>query len=319
MFVKIAFPKESMPNTLAHFAVHGLITRRLIPKADLPWVYFGCIIPDLPWIGQRLAKSLLPDLDVVAIRLYAINQASLFISLLLCGGLALLTDSSRRVFAILGLGTLLHLLLDACQIKWGNGVSFIVPLDWRLIRFDLFWPESPTNSLLTIGGLVYFGATLRTAVSFDPLFSPNRRQWGLAAALLVCYVTLPGLWLQATVDADNHFVRTLDGSGNNAGKIFEIDRSVYRATADGGYLENLTGKELAIPRLEVADGAQISVRGRILGAGRAEVIEFYVHRNHFRDGATILGLGLVTLLWLWCLFYSTQFTCWKERKWRSRN
>lgn len=301
------FCKDSMPNTLAHFAVHGLITRRLLPKADLAWIYLGCVIPDLPWIGQRLAKVLLPALDVVSIRLYAINQASLFVSLLLCAGLALLTQNSRRIFAILGLGSLLHLLLDACQIKWGNGVSLMVPVDWRLLRFDLFWPESRLNDLLTVGGLVYFGLKLRAAASFRPRWSRNLRRWGLAAVLAACYLTFPLLWLQPATEANNHFVRTLRDSGKSTGEVFEIDRSVYRDGADGGTLDNLTGNDLVIPRLQLADGTKVSVRGRILGAGRGEVTDLHVHRSRLRDGATILGLALLASLWLWCVFAPTLF------------
>ena len=59
-----------------------------------------------------------------------------------------------RVFLVLGFGVLLHLLIDACQIKWGNGPHFLVPFDWRLTNFGFFWPEQlPSHLLTALGGL----------------------------------------------------------------------------------------------------------------------------------------------------------------------
>jgi len=43
-----------MPNTLAHLAVHGFATRAVLRGADLKWVFVGCVIPDIPWIIQRV-------------------------------------------------------------------------------------------------------------------------------------------------------------------------------------------------------------------------------------------------------------------------
>lgn len=52
-----------MRNTIAHFGVHGLATRGLLPKASLPLVYLGCMIPDVPWISQRIVNALIPRID----------------------------------------------------------------------------------------------------------------------------------------------------------------------------------------------------------------------------------------------------------------
>ena len=46
-----------MPNTLAHLCVQGIATRSLIKDADLKWIYTGCVIPDVPWILQRVIRS----------------------------------------------------------------------------------------------------------------------------------------------------------------------------------------------------------------------------------------------------------------------
>ena len=100
-----------MPNTLAHFGVQGLITHTIIKDADPKWIAFGCLIPDLSWILQRAIAELLPQGDAYELRLYAIAQASLFISLLLCGAAALISAAPSKICRILALNVLLHLLL----------------------------------------------------------------------------------------------------------------------------------------------------------------------------------------------------------------
>ena len=47
-----------MPNTLAHLGVQALVTRTLLPRAELRWIALGCVIPDLPWIAQRALRTL---------------------------------------------------------------------------------------------------------------------------------------------------------------------------------------------------------------------------------------------------------------------
>ena len=61
-----------MPNTLAHLGVGGVLTRSLVPDADLRWVYIGCVIPDVPWILQRVAYSLPISVDLYNLRLFGV-------------------------------------------------------------------------------------------------------------------------------------------------------------------------------------------------------------------------------------------------------
>jgi hypothetical protein len=35
-----------MPNTLAHLGIQGVATLSWLKKADLKWIFIGCIIPD---------------------------------------------------------------------------------------------------------------------------------------------------------------------------------------------------------------------------------------------------------------------------------
>ena len=91
-----------MPNTLGHLCVQGLATRAVIRGADFKWILLGCVLPDLPWILQRVIRVLAPEIgSPYDLRLYSIVQGSLVISLLLCGALALASAAPARVMAIL--------------------------------------------------------------------------------------------------------------------------------------------------------------------------------------------------------------------------
>lgn len=145
-----------MPNTIAHIGINGLLTRSLIKTSDLFWIYFGTLIPDFPWIFQRAVETFFPSINGYDLRLFAIVQATLFLSILFSGAMAFLSDSPKKTFLILSFGSLLHLLLDSLQIKWANGVHLIAPFNWELLNFSLFWPESSPTYILTLGGIVYF-------------------------------------------------------------------------------------------------------------------------------------------------------------------
>ncbi len=127
-----------MPNTLAHFGVQSVLSHAALHDAEPKWVILGCLIPDLPWIFQRVVAELFPRVPAYELRLYVIVQASLGISLLLCATVALLTSAPFKVFRILAVNTLVHLLLDACQIKWANGVHLFAPFSWELLTLDGF-------------------------------------------------------------------------------------------------------------------------------------------------------------------------------------
>ena len=127
-----------MPNTLGHIGVQGVVTRLVFRDADSRWLLTGCILPDLPWIFQRAAVAAVPSLDLIDLRLYCVGQATLAGGLLLAGVLAALSRRPRVVFGVLGLNVILHLLLDACQRKWGGGVHLLAPLSWQDLRIGLF-------------------------------------------------------------------------------------------------------------------------------------------------------------------------------------
>ena len=143
-----------MPSTLGHIAVQGLLTRPAFPRLAARWILLGAVLPDLPWILKRITLVAIPSIDPYDARLYFLIQASLVFCLLLAGALAALSRRPRLVFSCLAVSSLLHLLTDATQIKWGVGVHLLAPVSWEPLKLGLFWPESLPSILLTLVGLV---------------------------------------------------------------------------------------------------------------------------------------------------------------------
>ena len=92
-----------MPNTLAHFGIQGVVGGALLRSADAKWVFLGCVIPDVPWILQRVVRTVVNGVDPYDLRLYAIAQASFVGCLFLCGVFSAVSDKPRKVFTILTL------------------------------------------------------------------------------------------------------------------------------------------------------------------------------------------------------------------------
>ena len=100
-----------VPNTLAHIGIQGLATRSIIKDADLKWVLVGCVIPDVPWIIQRLAR-LVSEVNPYELRLYATVQSSFFFCLILSLLLSTLSKTYWKTFTILSINAFFHLILD---------------------------------------------------------------------------------------------------------------------------------------------------------------------------------------------------------------
>lgn len=288
-----------MPNTLAHLGVGGLITRLVIPEADSRWIFAGCVIPDVPWIMQRVVTSSPLDVDVYDLRLYAISQASLAGCLLLAGALALLSAAPGKTFAILALNALVHLLLDACQTKWGNGVHLLAPISWQMWNFGLFWPESIVTYGLSVFGLGYFlwdwrrGGGEAIPLRFAPL-----RRWLGATLLAAAYVLAPAAMMSGPEKADNHFVKTLRATEMRNGKHTEFDRNSYVCDDEHCALITFAGEPLDVTGVRPEVSSTVSVRAVFTDNTTIQICQLHIHPHGIRDYASAVGLGLVVFIWL---------------------
>ena len=279
-----------MPNTLAHLGAQGFSSRAL-KWAQPHWIATGCLIPDLPWILQRLAARM-PGIDLLDLRLYCVVQASLFFCLLLSAALAMFDRNSIAAFIIIGLNCCAHLLLDACQTKWANGVHLFAPFSWQMINFGFFWPEHAVTYLLTAAGIAYAIFLWRKAQLAAELAMPHGHKRLVATGLLVAYVALPAAFMHTAERADNHFVRTLREREHRTGRRIEFDRCSY----ENGTLSPFTGEILASAGLALPTAATVSIKGVFLASDSIRVEAYHVHNIAFRDGASYIGIILVGII-----------------------
>jgi hypothetical protein len=287
-----------MPNTLAHLGAQALVSRAIIRDAEHKWIYLGCVLPDVPWMTQRVLRASIPGLDPYDLRLYAIAQSSLVVSLVLAGALAAVSETTRRVLAILTLNCLLHLLLDALQTKWANGVHLFAPFSWHIWNAGLFWPESTPAYALSGFGLVYVAwAARRASVDSTGFATRSTRRAVLAGTLLLLYLALPLAFAPAVERSDSHSVKTLRDRPARVGREVAFDRVLYTQSKEGPLLRSFAGEGLKVLDADVQGSAQVSVRGLFVDSHTVRAHELHVHRPRLRDLATLLGLGLVATVW----------------------
>ena len=291
-----------MPNTLAHLGIQTLVTRAMIRGADVKWIWAGCVLPDLPWILQRAGRAVVPGLSPYDFKLYAIAQSTLLLCLVLSAALACFTDRPRRVFAILGLGSVMHLLLDALQTKWANGVHFFAPLSWELVNFGLFWPEdAPTWILTGLGLAMALYAFIRLPDGGTDLVRPRRGRLATMLVLMSLYLGGPVALMGGPLAADNHFVATLQAIEDRPGRAVAFDRNRLLRDGETAELIAWTGERLAVTGTLSEANITASVRGWFRDRKIIEITAFHEHPQGLRDLASYLGLCLVLAWWGRCL------------------
>ncbi len=286
-----------MPNTLAHLGINGLVTRYVIKQADLLLIYIGAIIPDIPWIFQRIAPSLYPALNLYDLRLYNVIQASFFFCVIFSTALAQFFIDTKRTFIIFSTGSLMHLLLDSFETKWANGVQLFAPFSWELFNAGFFWPENVFVYALTAFGIFYLIFQWKHALFGSLNFSfKNLRKLVLAFSCFIIYLLLPLLFINYAEEADNHFVKTLRNDKQRIGKYFEIDRGNYVDDSKGDRFITPFNEELKIKNVNLTSSEIMSIRAKFNSRDEIQILDYHIHSN--RDIFSYIGLGLVLLLFI---------------------
>lgn len=287
-----------MPNTLAHIGIQGPLNSLLLKGINPQWMLLGCVIPDIPWITQRIL-TLVPGIEPITLRLYSLNQASLFFCLFLAAALALAGSRPLPIFLLLSLNSFLHLLIDATQIKWANGVQLLVPFSWSLLRFDWFWPEHRVYLAATVGGLLFLALSWRKMAATDlQIGQPPAGKKAIILCLLLCYSAGPFLFFQQALEADNHFCQTLTNREERIGKEIELDRVPFSA-ADKK-VRAFTKELLTLQGPLPETSGPLSVQGYFVDPTTIQVTAYHQH-NQYRAMAASLGLLLIAALWAHCL------------------
>jgi hypothetical protein len=280
-----------MPNTLAHIGINGLLTRTFIKQSDLIFIYFGTIIPDIPWIFQRILPLLFSDVNTYDLRLYCIVLASLFSSVILSIAFANIFSDTRRTFLIFSIGSLLHLLIDSIETKWANGVHLFAPFTWQLYNAGFFWPESTLIYSLTAFGILFVLWNWKQALSTSLQFSFKRSKLVFSTLFLLIYLFLPFLFLNSVEAANNHFVKTLREYENRPGKYFEVDRGKYIDNEEGDKFLTSFNEELKIVNLNLSKSENMSIRGEFVSPDAIRILDYHAHAN--RDLFSYVGLLII--------------------------
>ena len=283
-----------MPNTLAHFGIQTVLSKAAFRRTDSKWIGLGCLLPDLPWISQRLIYGL-HIVNPVDLRLYVIIQSSLFMTLILAAAISLQVRYSRRIFLVLAGNCLLHLLLDATQIKWANGIHLLAPFSWKLINYGSYWPEQLPALMLTLAGLLLFPFFVWKDRNKTVTVLCRAKRQTAGCVLLAIYLILPCFLLSGPRKANNHFTATLI-SGQRTGQYIEIDRKPYRA--EQHTIESLSGERLHLrgknlPRKDTT----LSLQGTFLSQNTILISKYHVH-TPLRDTASIVGISMLLASWL---------------------
>jgi len=291
-----------MPNTLAHIGIQAPLTRLGIKEAPLQWIVVGCIIPDIPWIVQRIFTHL-PGIDPLDLRLYSATQASLAYCLILSLALAMLAGRSKQIFLILASNSLFHLLLDAGQKKWGNGVNLFAPFSWHTTYFGFVWPEHFINYIFTFAGLITFAVLWPKAIQNGQLLQkPDKIKTVFAATCLIFYFCSPFLFLSTAYDANIHYCKTLSETTTRSSKEIELDRTKYNATTNT--LECHIGTNIQIVNPPTIGSGTISIQGHFLDEKTIKLEKYHAHQIS-RDYSSYIGVLLALLLWSHTLFHQS--------------
>jgi hypothetical protein len=233
---------------------------------------------------------------VFDLRLYTMGLASLAGTLLLCAALAVATAAPRLVAAVLGANALLHLLLDATELKFGNGVHLAAPLSWKMTSFDLLPGESPVYLVLAAAGalLVVWELTRPRNATVGFVSTPPRL--GASAALLAAYLACPVPFLGAIEASGSYSVKALREVGARPGRTVRLDRTAFHATPAGGVVELWTGESVRATGALPARDATVSLEGTFLAPDVLRIDRLFEHRQD-RDWPSYVALLLLGALW----------------------
>lgn len=289
-----------MPNTLAHIGINGILTRSIIKKSDLFWIYLGCIIPDIPWIIRKTIFTLYPSINGYDLQLFVIIQASLFFCILLSLALSSLSNEFWKTLTILIIGSLLHLILDPIQIKWANGVHLFAPFSWELTNYGFFWPESWATYLFTLLGIIFFFINFKELRTSKPKFNLSIARIFFSVVILAFYFLAPLNFMNDLEKSNAHFVSTFKDYENRIGKYVETDRKkvIFNDETNSYWIESFDGSFTELTGIENIESSKVSIQGRFVTKDLIMVSNYKENWVIFRDGASYVGLLLVFFSWI---------------------
>lgn len=288
-----------MPNTLVHIALQVPATRALTRRIGVGWLLLGCVIPDIPWILRRIVGMVSANVNSYDLMAYATVQASWLFCVVLSISFACLARRPVIIAAVLTSNCLVHLLMDAVEIKPGNGVHLFAPWSWELFSLGWLWPENLAIMIFSGLGLA-LGVWLIRAQPQRLDFISNRvaARALLSGLVLLIYLVGPLAFVRGPHDADNHSVRTLREADQRVGRTVRLDRQAYFINDDSHYLVTYAGEKIRLDGPPLARAGRVSVTGTFVETDMIRVTDLHANQAIFRDYASLAGLLIVLTVWL---------------------
>jgi hypothetical protein len=289
-----------VPNTLAHIGVQATLNMPVRHQGMLSWVLLACLIPDIPWMLKRILNGY-AFVDPFGLHIYTTVQASLALSALLSLAFALFAGRILLVWLLLSVNCALHLLLDAIEIKPGNGVHLFAPFSWERLRFEWVWPEHWLVTAWTTLGFVVLAVIVLSLAAGRKLPAPElsftRRRVCGALGIVFIYLTLPLTLLYGPVEEDTRRAALLRNPEYRPGEHIVFDRDRIFTRDGQSVLITSHGVELELIGDGLPESGIVSIEGRFADEHTVEVSTVHVNRAAFRDWASILGIALVVGIW----------------------
>ncbi len=288
-----------MPNTLVHIAVQVPASRIAFRGVPAALILVACVIPDLPWILRRALRVAFPDIDPVWLMQYAAVQSTLLFCLVFCAAIAAFARRHALVWTVLAINCLVHLLIDAVEIKPGNGVLLLAPFRWEHVSLSLIWPESPIITILSIVG-IFVGLAVLVLMPANSGIGTDRPalRVALLALFLGLYLLAPGALVRGPFDADFLSMRALAEASDRPGRTVRFDRRPYIKTRDGDYIVAFTGERFRVIGNELPDSGWVSGSGEFVDEHIIEARQLHQSRAGLRDFASYAGLSIILLVWI---------------------
>jgi hypothetical protein len=284
-----------LPNTLGHIGIQLPFSRLVFKDIDIPWMFVGILIPDIPWILQRVIRPF-QLFDIHDLKLYVSVQASLLFCFLLAATLSCFSPRPLKVFGLLACSSLMHLLLDASQIKWGMGVHLLAPFSWQTTSFGFYWPEDPISYFLTGLGLLALAFAWKSSLAkgFHLKF-PKYKHLPILLPCLLLYYFAPLFLISGLEDSNYAYLKIQRNRELRPGEEIILDRAPYSHEKRAIYLNN--GEEIQIKEKFPEKATQISFKGTFTSEKIITITELHEHIK-YRDWASRLGLFLTAVLCL---------------------
>lgn len=282
-----------MPNTLAHLAIQ-IPAGRALGQQTLILVCMGLMIPDLPWILQRVLLYVDGSFSALHIRSYCLALSTPALCLLLSWGISLLFRNPVRTLTVLFSQCLLHFFLDGLEQKGGIGILWFAPLNWASFSFEILSMDGVFVRGLSILGIV-LGLILifRRSNQNKDLFRLNRVRMIGSSALLMIYLLVPLALMDTIIEKDVHHFRSWAMPSTREDNSISFDRAVLVPGCPTYIKNDLTPEPVVLKGFKSEEPGLIIGRGMFASENELILKDYTIIDRNERSVATFVGIVMV--------------------------